>query len=382
MEIKNLKKAAERIKKAVKNKEKIILYGDSDLDGATSIIILKETIKNLGGEITAIHFSDREKDGYGISKNVLYSLKEKSPALLISLDCGISNFEEILLAKEMGFDVMVIDHHEVLDKLPEADIIVDPKQKGDKSSFQYLANVGLAYKLSELLFSKKTPEQLRRNFLELVALGTIADMMPREGENQTMIEEGLNSLEDSWRPGLKVFLKEKIFDGYKNIFQKVSKIISILNIRDIENRLPASYRLLTTPSLEEAKKLLSRLIEKSFERDRKKREMKREIEESVSRKVEPIIFEGDSSWDLILLGSIASILSREHRKPVFLFKKGKKESCGSTRSSIDTDLVEAMKGCSDLLMTFGGHPKAAGFRLKNENLEKFKNCLIRYFKEL
>ena len=382
-EIKNLKKTAERIKKAIKNEEKIILYGDADLDGVTSVIILKETIKNLGGKIAAVYFPDREKEGYGITETGLNYLKKFSPALLVALDMGIGNFEEVKLAKKLGFGVIIIDHHEVLDKLPEVEIIVDPKQKGDESPFKYLATVGIVYKLSELLFSPKMNEHLRESFLELVALGTIADAMPREGENKIMIEEGVRSLGTSWRPGIEVFLKEKSFDYYESIFQKISRIISLLNIRDIENQLPASYRFLTAVSKEETKELLSKLMEKSLERKEKRREIMKEIEERISQKEELIIFEGDSSWELILLGSIASAISRQYKKPAFLFKKGKKESQGTIRTtSSDEDLVAAMKSCSEFLETFGGHQKAAGFRIKNENLEKFKECLIKYFEDI
>jgi single-stranded-DNA-specific exonuclease len=375
MEIKNLKKAAQRIKKAIKNKEKIILYGDADLDGVTTTILLKEAIKNLGGEISSIYFPDREKDGYGITKNGLHSLKEIAPALLITLDLGITNFEEILLAKKLGFEVLIIDHHEIIDKLPQAKIIVDPKQKGDRSSLEYLANVGIVYKLSEVLFENKMSSELKQNFLELVALGTIADMMPREGENEIMIAEGLQSIANSWRPGIKAFFRERSFENY-NVFQKVSKLISLLNIRDVQNQLPASYRLLTASSFEEIKNILDILIEKSFERKRKIEEIKGEIERRISEE-EPLIFEGDSSWELILLGSVASTISQKYQKPVFLFKKGEKESQGTARTAKDFDLVKAMKSCARLLESFGGHAPAAGFRIKNENLEKFKNCLLR-----
>ncbi len=214
MEIKNLKKAAERIKKAIKNREKIILYGDADLDGTTSLILLKESIKNLGGEITAIYFPDREKEGYGLTQEALHSLKINAPAFLITLDLGISNFKEISLAEKMGFEVMIIDHHEILDKLPEAKIIVDPKQKGDKASLQYLATVGIVYKLSELLFLNEMSQELKQSFLEIVALGTIADAMPREGENEIMIAQGLQSIANSWRPGIKAFFRERSFEKY------------------------------------------------------------------------------------------------------------------------------------------------------------------------
>jgi single-stranded-DNA-specific exonuclease len=380
MEIKDLKKAAERIKKAILNKERIILYGDADLDGVTATILLKEAIKNLAGQISAIYFPDREKEGYGLTKEAIFVLKEKAPALLITLDLGISNFEEILLAKKFGFEVIIIDHHEILDKLPKADIIVDPKQKGDKSSLQYLATVGIVYRLSEILFEKKISPELKQNFLELVALGTIADLMPRKGENEIMILEGLKSIENSWRPGIRAFFEEKAFENF-DLFKKVSKFISLLNVRDIENQLPASYRLLTAPSLEEAKDILSNLIEKSFERKRKIEEIKEEIERRISKK-EPLIFEGDSSWELILLGSVASTISQKYQKPTFLYKKGEKESQGTARTAKNFDLVKAMKKCAKFLVSYGGHAQAAGFRIKNENLEKFKQCLIQYFNQL
>jgi len=201
-EIKNLKKVADRIKKAVKNKEKIILYGDADLDGSGSVIILEESIKNLGGEVSAVYFPDRTIEGYGLNEKALDTLKNFSPALLIISDCGIGNIKEIDIAKKMGFETIIIDHHEVLEKLPKASIIVDPKQKGDKYPFKSFSAAGVVFKLAELLLEDQLNDSLKRNFLELVALATIADMMPQEKENKVYIEEGLKSFENSWRPGI------------------------------------------------------------------------------------------------------------------------------------------------------------------------------------
>src|SRR3990170_683109 len=157
MEIKNLKKAAQRILRAIKDKEKIILYGDSDLDGVSSVIILKESIRNLGGHAEAIYFPDRDKEGYGLTKKALESLKDFVPALLVMADCGIGNFEELSLAKKIGLEAVVIDHHEVLGKLPIASIIVDPKQKTDKYPFKLFAATGIVYKLSKEMFRNKMP---------------------------------------------------------------------------------------------------------------------------------------------------------------------------------------------------------------------------------
>jgi single-stranded-DNA-specific exonuclease len=379
MEIKNLKKTAERIQKAIDSQEKIILYGDADLDGATSLIILKETIESLNGKITAIYFPDREKEGYGISKMALGVLKEHAPAFFIALDCGISNFEEVKMAKEIGFEVIIIDHHEVLDKLPEADIIINPKQPGDNYPFKELATVGIVFKLSEELLKEKMSQSLKQNFLELVAIATIADMMPKEKENKLFIEMGLSNIEKSWRPGISAFLKDEILNGL-SLYQKISKIISILNVRDVKENLPAAFRLLTASSQTEAQEIINELKKKLKERKEKILLIEEEISRRISPK-DPIIFEGDETFDLYLLSSVASYFCQKYKKPVFLFKKLEKESHGTVRTPPQVNSVELMMKCKEYLISFGGHPLAAGFRIKNENLEKFKECLLKYYEK-
>ena len=391
MEIKNLKKVASRILKAIKKQEKIIIYGDADLDGVASVIILKEAIKNLSGPtrngylISAVYFPDREVEGYGISEKGLNYLKKIAPALLITLDCGIGNFKEVKIANKFGFEVIIIDHHEVLDELPKASLIVDPKQRGDKYPFKELANAGLSFKLSELLLKGNLTENLRKNFLELVAIATIADMMPREDENKIFIEEGLKSIENSWRPGIRAFFSPHLQERWGvNLNQKISKIISILNIRDVAPHQgpgggPASFRLLTSPDLEESKKIISRLIEKSAIRKQKIEEITQEIEERIQKGANPIIFEGDSGWDFTLISPVASIICQRYQKPTFIYKILKDESQGTVRVPAGINSVALMKKCSKYPITYGGHPLASGFRIKNENLEKFKKCLTKYY---
>lgn len=380
MEIKNLKKAGLRITKAVKQGERIIIFGDSDLDGVTSVIILKETIKNLGAR-PVVYFSNRERDGYGISKKTVEDLKGLSPALFISLDCGIGNFKEVETLKKKKFKVIIIDHHEIVDgKLPKADIVVDPKQKGDKYPFKQLANVGIVFKLAKLILKDKLTDNLRKDFLELAAIATIADMMPKTDDNEEIIIEGLSSLRESWRPGIQALLSvESIKD--LSITQQVNKMTSLLNIRDIENEMPASFRLLTSSSSQEAGDLVELLLKKSLEKKKKIKQIVQEIEAGVSRSKDNIVFQGSSGWDLILLGIAASIISQKFQRPVFLYSKGKTESQGSIRAPSGYDVVEAMKGFSKYLETYGGHPKAAGFRIKNNNLDKFKDHLIEYFEQ-
>src|SRR3989344_2923359 len=167
--IKNIEQAAQRIKKAVLKKERIILYGDSDLDGITSVVILGEAIKSLGGEVFMVLFPDRENDGYGVNLRALEFLKDKSPALFITLDLGIGNVKEVKIANEIGFEVIIVDHHAVLDKIPDVSIVVDPQQKDDTYPFKELCNDGLTYKLCEELLGNNFSENLKNSFLELVA---------------------------------------------------------------------------------------------------------------------------------------------------------------------------------------------------------------------
>ncbi|MBU3934412.1 DHH family phosphoesterase [Patescibacteria group bacterium] len=376
-EIKNLKKAAKRITKAVKDKEKIILYGDADLDGVASTVILKESIQNLGGQVSAVFFPDREYDGYGITEKALNTLKDIAPSLLISLDLGIGNFEEVKLAKKKGFEIIIIDHHQVLGRLPEASVVVDPKQKGDKYPFKGLATAGIAFKLSQILLGGNLSKNLKNSFLELTALATLADLMPQAEDNKIFIEEGLSTLSNTFRPGLRAFL-DILGDSRSNL----QKIISALNTCEIIDNINQTYLLLTSASLKETKNIAQNLIDKAEKKRFQVKEIVRAVERKIASKLsEPIIFEGDSSWPLILAGSVASILCQKYERPVFIFKKGDSDSYGSVRAPKGLNSVDAMDSCKELLITYGGHPPASGFRIKIGNLEKFRNCLTKYFEK-
>jgi single-stranded-DNA-specific exonuclease len=223
---------------------------------------------------------------------------------------------------------------------------------------------------------------LEKNFLELTALATIADMMPQVADNKDFIERGLKNINKSWRPGIRAFFEMAEFKEYGDLRQQVSKIISILNVRDVANRLPASSRVLTALSVDEAKTIIKTLLEKSWQRKQKIEEMVSEAEEKVIKNTEPLlIFEGDPSWGLSLLSPVASIICRQYKKPTFIYKMEKEKSQGAVRMPKGMDGVKAMINCGQLLETYGGHALAAGFRIKNENLEKFKECLIKYFKK-
>ena len=382
-EIKNLKKAAQRIKKAIEKKEKILLFSDSDLDGVTSLIVLEEAIKSLGGEIRALCFSERNlKEMYCLNKEAIDFFKKYSPALLITLDCGITNFEEIELAKKIGLETIIIDHHQILDKIPKASIVVDPKQKGDNYPFKELAAVGISYYLAQLLLENKESPALKKSFIELTALGTLADMMKESEDNQVFIEEGIPSLRETSRPGLRALLKivDRAEDSPKQIARKV---ISLLNITEVKDHLPKSYLLLVSSDESKAEKIAKELLEKAQERRLKIREVTQEIEEKFdSQNLGSVIFEGSENWPLVLTGAVASRICNKFKKPTFIFKKGEQISKGSVRTPKGIDSIKAMKRCGSLLEVFGGHSQASGFTVKNENLAQFQQCLTDYFDNL
>ncbi|MBU0547061.1 MAG: DHH family phosphoesterase [Patescibacteria group bacterium] len=377
-EIKNLKKVAQRILEAIKNKEKIIIYGDSDPDGVGSVIILEETIKELGFKSPKIYFPDREKEGYGLNEKALKCLKKYSPALLITLDCGIGNISEVETAKKMGFEVIIIDHHKVLSQVPKASIICAPKQKGDKYPFKELANAGLTYKLSKLLFSLANQHFNPERFLEIVVLATISDMMIIEADNEKFIKEGSLALNFTQRPGLIALIDITKFENWDS--QEIrQKLVSILNAGQTIKHLNEAYVLLSEKNLTKAKNMVQLLVKKSEYRRQEIKKIFEEIEKRIDNS-DLIVFDGDANWPLILLGPSASRACNKYGKPVFLFHKGDKECPGAVRMPSGVDAVKAMTSCEDLLKTYGGHALAAGFRIETKNLENFKNCLIKYFK--
>lgn len=382
VEIRNLKKAADRIKAAIKKKERIILYGDADLDGVVSVIVIKEAIRNLGGKISAVYFPDREVEGYGINKQALAFLKDTAPALLIALDCGIGNFDEIKLAKKMRFEVLLVDHHKVLKKLPQAKIIVNPKQKEDKYPFKDFAAAGVAFKLAEVLLGKKMTPSLKKDLLELTALATIADMMPQEDDNLEIIIEGLNALKSTERPALRVFWELTPF-GKEEVQQVAQKIISASHAGGTKNHLNEAYLLLTSASKESAKALAEDLLERAKFRQALIQDIAQEVKDRASRQIKaPIIFEGSAEWPVLMLGPIASRVCNSQQKPVFLYSKQDKDSQGAVRTPKNVDGVKAMMHCAKLLKTYGGHAQAAGFRVANEHLEDLRDCLTDYFRNL
>ncbi len=383
MEIKNLRAAAKKIVSSAKKGEQIVIFSDSDVDGVTSAIILEEAIKNIGGSVSFVVFSDKEDDDYGLSKKAIKELKKYSPALLVLLDLGVGNVKEVGLAKKEGFEVVIIDHHEVMAELPEADIIVDPKQEGDDYPFKNLAACGVTMKLAKIMIGDNFTGMLENSFLELAALGTIADKMPQLDENLEIIKKGLGAFLETKRPGLRVFLDMFLSDGLslKESIQKIGQIIQITPF-DKKNKKVLAYKLLSLSDNKEAEKIMEKLISGY----NKRKEKIKKIEEKIINKLEKskndnrqFIFEGGGYIALNFIGALASRLSAKFGKPAFIYGENKERIIGSVRAPKEVNVLGALSACSQFLRTFGGHPPAAGFSIKKGKVKNFNECLNNYF---
>lgn len=385
--IRNIELAASRIKEAVINKEQIIIYGDSDMDGVTSVIILEETINNLTSILKKdipkilVAFPDRNNEGYGLNEKALTFLNEKRiddrKVLLITLDCGITNFNEVKEAKKLGFDVIIVDHHKVLDEIPNADIIVDPKHPEDDYYFKEYANAGLAFKLAEEILKQDMSSFLRSNFIELAMFATISDMMPEEEENQEWIYEGLANLNKTQRPAILAF--KEVAGPFRSKREFVNKLISIFNTVKMKDHKVITYDFMKSVNYEEAKEKARELIEDTEERQNEIKALTENLKEDLKLDQSIIIFKGSKHYRADYLGAVASRLVGFFNKPVFLYSQKKDISRGTVRGPKGIDAVKAMDSCKELLITYGGHAPAAGFTIKNKNLDQFKDCLVKYF---
>ncbi len=382
MKIKNIEKVADRIREAIRKDEEIVLYGDADMDGTSSVVILKESIEAIGGNVSQVYFPDRGKEGYGMNDKALELIREKAgkrKILLIVMDCGIANFEEAKTAARLDMDLVIIDHHQPHETLPEASIIVDPKQEGDEYPFKDFANTGIIFRLSEEILGEKFDE-FRKSFSELAALATISDMMRQEEDNKEIIREGIENLEETERPGLRIFWTDKLFEEGALIRDIAQRIISILGASDIVDHKTEAYLILTSEDEEEIRSLVGKLVDKN---DRKQ-EMVAEMVKEVTADLSPddtMIFYGKKGWRIPLLGSAGSKLENTFKMPVFLYSKGETTSRGAVRMPQGINAVDVMGESSDILIEYGGHPPAAGFRIANENIDEFERRLREYFKK-
>lgn len=388
--LKGMKEGVGLIEAAINKQKKIVVWGDYDVDGVCGSLILKSTLDILGAKSVTIYIPDRVKEGYGLNSEAIKNLSQGGTELIITVDCGISNFKEVKLAKKLGLEIIITDHHQVLKKLPEAKIIINPHQENDQYPFKYLAGAGVAYKLALALLNKFRISKLipvhpgwEKWLLDLVALATVADKMVLVGENRTLVKYGLIVLGKTQRVGLKELINQSGLTSQEIDSGDIAFILAPrLNAAGRMDHADMACELLATESSEEAKWLSQRLCQLNQERQNIVNKIIKEIEGTLGN--DKIIFTGGENWPGGILGIIAGKLCGKYYRPAIIFNQetDKSEIKGTSRSIVQFNMVEVLSQCAPLLLRFGGHPQAAGFSLQKENLNKFKECLFKQAKKL
>lgn len=386
--MKDMDKAVERILQAIKNNEKVVIFGDYDADGVCASAIFHDFFKKIGFENFHIHIPDRNLEGYGLTKEAIREFAENKFNLIVTLDCGITNVEEVGKANKNNIDVVIIDHHLAPEKLPDAFAIVDSKQKNDRYPFKDLCGAGVAFKTIQALIAKGGFNIIpgwEKWLLDLVAIATIADMVPMIGENRILTFYGLKVLEKTQRQGLLAFFR-RLEISPKNISEDdISFMIAPrINIASRMGHANTSFNLLTTESSGEANWIAGHLEGMNIERRALVDDLLGQISEKISEKKPEIIIEGDYSWNPGVLGLMANRLVEKYNCPVFLWGKGEAKMIkGSARSDGSVNLVEMMKTAPEgILLEFGGHVMAGGFSIKEEKIDDFKKEIVKIFKKI
>lgn len=375
--------AVERIIKAINNKEKILIYGDYDVDGITSTTVLKKYLMDRGISVDT-YIPNRLHEGYGLNKNAIDTIKERNIDLIITVDCGISAIEEVEYAVSLGMDVIVTDHHEVGEKLPNALAVIDAKRKDNTYPFRSLAGVGVVFKLIQALSIKleiKPEEYLK--YLDLVCVGTISDIVPLEGENRTIAKLGLMLIKVTRNLGLRELIKSS---GYKEIDSNTISfgVAPRINACGRMGHEEKSLKLFLAEDLESATKITKELNEYNTLRQSTEKAIYEEAIQEIDRNhldEKNSIVLGGKGWHHGVIGIVSSKVTDKYYKPSILLSFEDDIAKGSGRSVPGFDLYEGLTKCEDLLEKYGGHSMAVGLTLKKENLEKFKERFEQIAKE-
>ena len=379
----DMKIAVERILKAIENKEKIIIYGDYDADGITSITVLKSFFKDIGVEVSS-YIPNRLEEGYGLNKPAVKKIVDDKYDLMITVDCGISAIEEIDYANSLGIETIVTDHHEVGEKLPNALAIVDAKRKDNMYPCRDLAGVGVVFKLIQALSIKlNLKEESYLKYLDIVCIGTISDIVPLIDENRVIAKLGLMLVIQTKNLGLKSLLMSS---GYKKIDSTTISfgVAPRINACGRMGHAEEALKLFLSNNINEVQELTKKLNDYNVKRqDIEKRiyeEAVKQIEEKNLSKNNTIIVAGEN-WHHGVIGIVASKITEMYFKPSILLCNEEDESKGSGRSIPGFDLHDALMKCLDHIEKFGGHSMAIGITIKKSELEQFSQSLENVAKE-
>ena len=384
--MKNMDKAVERIATAVENGEKILIYGDYDVDGTTSVSLMYRYLAEIYDEkYLDFYIPDRYTEGYGISFQGIDFAKENGISLIIALDCGIKSIKEIDYASSLGIDFIICDHHLPGDEIPKATAVLDPKQKDCLYPYKELSGCGVGFKLCQALNSiYKIPSEKIYELTDLLAISIASDIVPITGENRTLAKLGLKKLHNTQKMGLKFLIPEerrRNFTISNIVFEIGPKINATGRISHGKN----AVKLMISNDENEAEKIVKEICELNSQRremDTKATiEAVQQITDTEQDKKSSIIVY-DPNWNKGIVGITASRITELYYKPTLVFTDGGEgEMVASARSVSDFDLYKALEKCSHLLEKFGGHQAAAGLTLKKENFEEFKTLFEKVVSE-
>ena len=375
--MKDMEKAVKRIQEAIAKNEKIWIYGDYDVDGVSSTSILCIYFNSINYPVN-YYIPNRLEEGYGINEDAIKLINEQGCNVLISVDCGITSVKEVELAKSLGIDVIITDHHECQTEIPNAFAVINPKQEDCNYPFDMLCGCGVAFKIIQALTPKEEFKYTMNNYLEIATLATICDIVPLVDENRIIVKNGLKLMKEGCNLGLRELTKvcgietDKI--GSSHIGFSIGPRINAAG------RLGYSYlgvELFTTQSKEEAIEIASLLEEKNNERQMIEAKMYQEAEAIINSderyKNDKVLIIANEGWQHGVIGIVASKLTEKYYKPTILLTIEDGEATGSARSIKGFSIFDALMKCSDILGKFGGHEQAAGLSLNEEYIDELRN---------
>ena len=384
--LRDVQAAVQRILRAIRDREKILIYGDYDVDGTMSVVLLTKVIELAGG-LAAWHVPHRLKDGYGMRPEVVEAAAEQGVHLIVSVDTGIRAAEVVRRANELGIDVIVTDHHLPESELPPALAVLNPNQPGCLYPEKNLCGAGVAFKLIQALLPALgwEPRKIRRiseSFLKLVAMATVADVVPLTGENRVMVKLGLDGLRDVRNPGLRALLDVAGFTGEKvpGARQVAFQIAPRINAAGRMDTAKAVIELFLTADPEQARTLAQQLQDQNADRQQVEAAIREICEKTEVDPAACALVYYAEDWHRGVLGIVASRLVDRLRRPVFVLSRNGEDGLaqGSGRSIPAFHLLEALESMADLFVRFGGHKHAAGVTLEAARVPEFRERFNAY----
>ena len=381
MGLKDMPEAAARLKKAIADKETVAVYGDYDVDGITATCLLTDWLRSKGITCHA-YIPDRINEGYGLNSAAIDLMKAKGVSLIVSVDCGITAAEEAKHARDIGLDLIITDHHECREQtLPEAVAVIDPKQEGCTYPNKDLAGVGVALKLVCAVEGNST-EPIAR-YADLAAIGTVADVVPLQGENRYIVRRGLAMIDQTTRPGIAALLKESGVGEKKICSSTIGFTLAPrLNAAGRLGCVSVACRLLLTDDVQEADKLAQELCELNRRRQALETDIWQDASAMVAGEIpeNPIVLSSDQ-WHQGVIGIAASKLAEQYSLPTIMICLDGERGKGSCRSYGGFNLFDALSACAEHLEGFGGHALAAGLNIKRDKLESFSKAFAEYYRK-